>query len=147
VVDRAGGGDHDVLGPVALGMKVRDLHGRGLGDHRRTADDRAAQRMRSEHRLAQQIEHLLLRIVLVHRDLLEDHRALGIDLAQSRPEHHVGHHVERLGHVLVDHPGVHRGRLLAGAGIELGAHPVEDLVDLERAVFRRALEQQVLQQM
>ena len=55
-------------------------------------------------------------------------------------------HVERLGHVVVDHARVDRGRLLAGSGVQLGAHPVEDLVDLERAVFRGALEQQMLEQ-
>ena len=48
--------------------------------------------------------------------------------------------------VLVDHSGIDRGRLLAGARVQLGAHPVEDLIDLERRVFGGALEQQMLQQ-
>ena len=97
-------------------------------------------------RVAEHVEDLLLGIVLVHRDLLEDHRALGVDLLERRPEDHVGDHVERLRQVLVDHPRVDRGGLLAGAGVQLGAHPVEDLVDLERRVLRAALEQQVLEQ-
>ena len=146
VVDRAGGGDHDVLRRVARRRGSGDLGRRRVGDHRRAADDRAAERVLAEHGLAEHVEHLLLRIVLVHRDLLEDHRALGVDVVERRAEHHVGHHVERLGEVLVDHAGVDRGRLLAGAGVELGAHRVEDLVDLERLVLRGALEQQVLEQ-
>jgi hypothetical protein len=48
--------------------------------------------------------------------------------------------------MLVDHPSVDRRRLLAGAGIQLGAHPVEDLVDLERGVLLGPLEEQMLEQ-
>ena len=91
------------------------------------------ERVVSEHRLAEHVEHLLLRIVLVHRDLLEDHRPLGVDVVERGPEHHVGHHVERPLQVRVDDARVDRGRLLARAGVELGPHAVEDLVDLERA--------------
>ena len=148
VVDRAGGRDHDVRrAGSASAWKRGDLLRRGVGDHRRAADDRPAERMLAEHRLAEQVEHLLLRVVLVHRDLLEDHRALGVDVASApggtpcRPSRRTPP-----AHVLVDHPRVHRGRLLAGAGVELGAHRVEDLVDLERAVLLGALEQQVLEQ-
>ena len=46
----------------------------------------------------------------------------------------------------VEHARVDRGRLLAGAGVELGAHRVEDLVDLQRAVALGAAEQHVLEQ-
>ncbi len=77
VVDRSGGGDHDVGRHVARAVKGRDLLGRRLGDHRGPADDRPPQRIVAEHRLAEHVEHLLLRIVLVHRDLLQDHRPLG----------------------------------------------------------------------
>ena len=52
-------------------------------DHRGAADDRPAERVIAEHRLAEHVEHLLLRVVLVHRDLLEDHRALGVDVARA----------------------------------------------------------------
>jgi hypothetical protein len=74
VVDRPGGRDHDVLGLVALRVEASDLLGRRLRDDLGAADDRPAQRMLAEHRLAEQVEHLLLGIVLVHRDFLEDHR-------------------------------------------------------------------------
>ena len=90
--------------------------------------------------------HLLLGLVLVHRDLLEDDLALGLDVGERGPEDHVGHHVEGVVEVLVEHPRVDRRGLLAGAGVELGTHAVEDLVDLQRLVLGRALEQQVLEQ-
>ena len=69
-------------------------------------------------------------LVLVHRDLLEHDLALGFDVGERRREDHVGHHVERARQVAVEHAGVDRRRLLARAGVELGAHRVEDLVDL-----------------
>src|SRR5579884_2526012 len=81
VVDGARGGDDDVRGHVAGAVKARDLLGRRLGDDRGAADDRPAQWIVPEHGLAEEIEDLLLGIVLVHGDLLEDHRPLGIAVA------------------------------------------------------------------
>ena len=103
--------------------------------------------MVAEHRLPEHIEHLLLGIVLVHGDLLENDRALGLDVLERGSEDHVGDHVEGGVDVIVDHPRVHRRRLLPGTRVQLGAHRVEDLIDLQRGVLRRALEQQVLEQM
>ena len=62
------------------------------------------------------------------------------------PPDHVGDHVERARQVLVEHPRVDRGALLVGAGVELGAHRVEQLVDLGRRVAVGALEQHVLEE-
>ena len=95
-------------------MKGGDVDGRGLGHHVGGADDRPAQRVVAEGRLAEQVKDLLLGIVLVHGDLLEDHLALGVDVGQRGPEDHVGHHVEGVDEVIVDHPGEHRRGLLAG---------------------------------
>src|SRR3954452_11350796 len=49
--------------------------------------------------------------------------------------------------MLVEEARVDRRGLLAGAGIHLRAHAVEDLVDLDRAETVGALEQQVLEEM
>jgi hypothetical protein len=127
-------------------VERRDLRRRGAGDDLGPADDRAPERVGAEHRVAEDVEHLLLGIVLIHGDLLEDHLALGIDLGERWVEHHVGHHVERVGQMVVDHARVDRCGLLAGPGVQLGPHRVEDLVDLERGVARGPLEQQVLEQ-
>jgi hypothetical protein len=48
--------------------------------------------------------------------------------------------------VLIEEARVDGRRLLAGAGVDLGSEPVEDLVDLRGAEARRALEEQVLQE-
>ena len=98
-------------------------------------------------RLAEQVEDLVLRVVLVHRDLFEHDLALGLQIAEARAPDHLGHHVEGLLQVAVEHARVERGGLLVGARVELGAHRVEDLVDLLGAVALGAAEEHVLEQM
>ena len=64
------------------------------GDHVRRADHRPAERMVAEDRLGEQVVHEILGLVLVHRDLLEHHLALGVELLEARREDHVRHHVD-----------------------------------------------------
>ena len=146
VVDRPGRRDHDRARHVAPGVELRDHVDRRVADHRRAADDRPPERVRAEDGLAEHVEDRVLRVVLVHGDLLEHDLALGVDVLERRPPHHVGHHVEGRRQVLVEHPRVDRGALLVGAGVELGAHAVEELVDLGRRVAVGAAEQQVLEE-
>ena len=146
VVDRARRGDDDRARHVAARVEVGDHVDRRVADHRRAADDRAPERVAAEDGLAEHVEDRVLRVVLVHGDLLEHDLALGVDVLERRPPHHVGHHVEGRRQVLVEHPRVDRGALLVGAGVELGAHAVEELVDLRRGVAVGAAEQQVLEE-
>ena len=137
VVDRAGGGDRrprTARSGAAWNAAIRV--DRRVADHGRAADDRPPERMVAEDGDAEDVEHRVLRVVLVHRDLLEHDLALGVDVVERRAPHHVGHHVERARQVLVEHPRVDGGRLLVGARVELGAHRVEQLVDLGRGVAR-----------
>jgi hypothetical protein len=127
-------------------MEVRDRLHRRVADHRSAADDRPAEGMGAEDRLAQDVEHRVLGVVLVHGDLLEDDLPLGIDVPEGRAPDHVGHDVERAGQMLVEHPRVDRGALLVRPGVELGAHAVEQLVDLGRGVDVGTAEQHVLQE-
>ena len=104
------------------------------------------ERVAAEDGLAEHVEHRVLRVVLVHRDLLEHDLALGVHVLERRTPDHVGHHVEGGRQVLVEHARVDRGALLVGAGVELGAHAVEELVDLGGRVAIGAAEQQVLEE-
>ena len=146
VVDRAGGGHDDVRRHVAGVVEAAQRVGPGAADDLGAADDGPPERVIAEDGLAQDVEDLVLRVVLVHGDLLEHDLALLLELAlvEARAPDHVGHRVERLGQMDVEHAGVQRGRLLAGARVELGAHRVEELVDLQRAVALRAPEEHVL---
>ena len=100
--------------------------------------------MRAEDRFADQVVDELLRRVLVHRDLLEHDLPLGVEVVEERREDHVAHHVERRLDVILGDAPVDDGVLAGGGRVQLAAHPVEDLGDLERAVAARALEEQVL---
>ena len=108
-----------------------------------------AERVVAEDGLAEHVEDLVLRVVLVHRDLLEDDLAL---VRRGRRRRTRGRQTMSAMtsnaslEVHVEHARVDRRGLLAGARVELGAHAVEDLVDLQRAVARRAAEQHVLEQ-
>ena len=146
VVDRAGRGDDDVARHVAGVVEGGQAARRRAGDDLGTADDRAAQRVAPEDGLAQDVEHLVLGVVLVHGDLLEDDLALLVELArvEARAPDHVGHHVEGLLEVDVEDARVDRRGLLARPGVELGPHRVEELVDLQRRVAGAAAEEHVL---
>ena len=102
--------------------------------------------MVAEHRLAEYVEHRVLRVVLVHGDLLEHDLALGIDVDERRPPHHVGDHVERARQVFVQHPRVDGRGLLVGPGVELRAQPSNSRSISDGRVAVRALEQQVLEE-
>ena len=107
-------------------------------DHVARPDHRPAERVRAEHRLGEEVVHELLRRVLVHRDLLEDDLALGVDVVEARREHHVAHHVDRGLEVLVRHARVDDRVLARGRSVQLAAEPVEDLGDLLRVEAARS---------
>ena len=65
--------------------------------------------MVAEDRLGDQVVDELLRLVLIHRDLLEHDLALGIHLGEERRIDHVAHHVDRLVEMVVGDPGVDDG--------------------------------------
>ncbi len=128
------------------GVEGAQLLARHGANHLGAPDHRAPERMPAEDRLAKRVENSILGVVLVHRDLFEHDLALGLQLPHQRAPHHVGDHIEGTLQVAVEHARVDGGRLLVGAGVELGAHRVEDLVDLLRAITLGATEQHVLKQ-
>jgi hypothetical protein len=65
----------------------------------------------------------VLRLVLVHRDLLQHDLALGVDLRVGRAEQHSRQQVEDLLGVLVEEAGVQVGRLLAGRRVDEAPSP------------------------
>ena len=144
VVDVAGGGEDDVRAGVRAAMVGAQRPAADGLDHVRPTDHGPPEWMLAEHRLAGEVVDVILRVVLDHRDLLEDDLALAVDVDERRLEHHVGHHVERLLEPHVGDARVDDGRVARGRGVQLAAHRVEQLGDLLRVVARRALEQQVL---
>ena len=146
VLNVSGRRHHEVPADVAAVVVRRDRWDGHVRDHLRAADDRPAQRVVAEDGCRQDVVHLVRGLVLVHGDLLDHHLALGVDVRVGGPQHHVRQHVEGLVEMLVQEARVHRGGLLPRSRVRLGAHAVEDLVDLDRAEAIGALEQQVLEE-
>ena len=102
----------------------------------------------AEHRVGELLVDEVAGVVVAHRDLFEDHVALGLDVvrAQQRGRHEVADDVDRQRQVGVEHPRVEAGVLLAGEGVHLAADGVERGGDVQRRAARGALEQQVLEE-
>ena len=146
VLDVAGGREHDVRRPRRRrGGTPAATAATTERDHVGAADHRPAERVRAEHGLGGDVVDEILRVVLDHRDLLEHDLALGVDLGERRLEDHVGHHVERVLEAVVGHARVDDRRLARGGGVQLAAHARRRSPrSPARVVARRALEQQVL---
>ena len=146
VVEVPGGADDDVGAGVAGAVVGVDVRDRDRGDHLRLPQHPAPQRVLAEDGVGEEVVDAVLRLVLVHRDLLQHDLALGVDLGVGRGEQHLRQQVEDLLGVLVEEAGVEVGRLLAGRRVDRGAEPVEALGDLDRREALGPLEQQVLQE-
>ena len=144
VANASGSRDDDLLPLVRAAVVPGERTARDGRDDVRATDHRPTERMRAEDGLRGDVVDEVVRRVLDHRDLLEHDLALGVDVRERRPEHHVRHHVERALEPVVGDPGVDHGRLARRRRVQLAAELVEDLRDLLRRVARRALEEQVL---
>ena len=82
-------------------------------------------------------------------DLLQDHPALDLDLGrvEDRVQQDIGDHVHRQRHVGGQHAGVIGGHLSAGIGVDIAAHILDRLGDLQRAAPLGALERHMFKEM
>ncbi len=147
VLEVAGRRDDDVAADVHRTVVRGERATADARDHVARADHRPPERLVAEDGLREEIVDELLRRVLVHGDLLEDDLALRVELRERRREDHVGHDVDRRVEVRVRHARVDHRVLARRCGVQLAAEPVERLGDLLRGVRRRALEEQVLDEM
>ena len=76
--------DDDGVGGVAGVVVGADLGDRNRGDDVGAPEHPAAERVVAEDRLGEHVVDAVRRLVLVHRDLLEDHLALGLDLVRRQ---------------------------------------------------------------
>ena len=88
----------------------------------------------------------VLRVVLVHADLLQNDPPLGLYIALVEPgvEHHVAQDVGRPVQVVVQAAGVKAGALLGGVSVDLAADGVHLLGELPGGAPLGALEGHVL---
>ena len=109
----------------------------------------SAERVPFPERLGEELVHQIVRRILDHLDLFEDHLFLALDLfrREGRPQDDVSEEINRERHVLVEDFDVVAGVFLGGERVELST----DRIDLLRDVFRGpragALEQHVFDEM
>ena len=89
VVDVPGGRHDHVRSHVVGVVPGRDVGHRYRGHHLGPPDDRPPEGVVAEDRAGEHVVDLVLRLVLVHRDLLDHHLALGVDVRVRRAQHHV----------------------------------------------------------
>ena len=103
--------------------------------------------MVAEHGAGQDVVHLVLRLVLVHGDLLDHHLALGVDVGVDGGSGPCPAARRRRAPGGRRGSGSRRRSSPCRAGVDLRSHRVERLIDFERREAFRALEEQVLQEM
>ena len=144
VIVAGDGHDHVLRGVVTRPVALKRVPPIAANQVRR-AQDGAAKRP-GVLRLAQKIVHKVLRGILHHGDLLQDHAAFLLQLARVKhgTQREVGEDIHRQGKLVVGHLGVEAGAFLAGEGVELAAGEVHLLGDVARGAVLRALENHVL---
>ncbi len=95
--------------------------------------------MLAVHRLGEEVVHLVAGLVVVHRDLFEDHASLSlhIGLGEDGVDHEVAHDIDRERQVGVEYPRVVAGVLLRGEGVRLAADGLDRRRDLQRGAAPR----------
>ena len=121
---------------------------RDAPDRRRRPERVAPERMVREERALPALGGQVRRLVGVHQDLVEDHRALCLDVvgAQRRRPHDVAQDVEAERQVVREEAHVEGRVLLRGEGVAVTAHLVELLGDRRCRAPWRPLEEEVLQE-
>ena len=139
-------GHHDAVGAVVLPLVFPQPGAVHLLQGGLPPQDGPGQGGALEHRPGQPLGAQILRVVLVHADLLQDNAPLGlhIGVVELGVEEHVAQDVRRLVQVGVQHPGVEAGALLGGEGVDLAPHRVHLLGQLPGGAPAGALEQHVL---
>src|SRR5680860_1546454 len=96
VLEVAGGADDDVGAGVAVLAVGLDVRHRDRGDHLGLAEHAPAQRVRARRGRGDDVVDAVLRLVLVHRDLLQHDVALGVDFGVGWRQQHLRQQVEDL---------------------------------------------------
>ena len=147
-VDSAGDGDHGVTGAVMVGMKAPDLVGDERAHCRPLAGRVAPQRMGLEDLPRELAVHDIVRRVVVHRQLLEDHLPLTLDVgvAERWCTQHVAEQFDPLDCMTSRQPAEERRVLLRGERVDVATDAIDSARDLLRRAIGRALEQQMLEE-
>ena len=140
-------GDHEIRRAIALAVEVTKHLG-GEARHRLPgAQDGVAVGMSPPEGLPVEVEDQVLRRVLHHGDLLQDHVPFQhqILLSQEGVPDQVRQHFHRQGEVEIQGPGLEGGVLPGRVGVQRAAHGLQRQGDLPCGAPVRPLEDHMLQ--
>src|SRR5580700_8607888 len=149
VIDRAGGGHHDVgraiVPPEIVAQRAAVERPHRLGG----AEDGAAERLLRESDGVQMLEYQIVRGVGDGADLLDDDALLAGDLlaVEGGIGQDIGEHVQRQRYVGLEHARIIGRGLGAGRRIEIAADCLDLFGDLAGGAPPRALERHVFEKM
>ena len=145
----AGRRDHELAGDVVTAVEAANGSARRRADPFSRPEDRPAERVARPQRSGEQIVDHILRGVVVHVDLGQDHLALGLEILgpDRRVLQHVSEMIDGQLQITVEHARVVAGVLLRREGVDIPADRIERLGDVERRARRGPLEQQMLEEM
>jgi len=148
VVDITGHRHGRGLAGVVGGEELANVGGGERAHRVALASGVATEAVSGEQLLREGAQGDIVRGVVVHGQLFEDHLAFAVDVAvgQRRVREHIAEQLDPGVGVTGRHPAVVRRVLLGGEGVDIAPHAVDGAGDAARRAGRRALEQQVLEE-
>jgi hypothetical protein len=97
----------------------------------------------------EQLLHLVMRLIQVHRDLFLNHLALLVNVTgvESRMQKHVHQHIQQRIEAIVAGAGVKTGRFFTGKRVEITANALDGLRNFAGGAPFGSLEQEVFDEM
>ena len=147
VADVAGSDHHGRATDVVSRMKTGQFALARAVEAALGAGDGAAKRLVGPECFVGQLQHVLRRLVVGHRNFLLDDAAFAGDLAsvENRVEVHVGEHIHQCRRLAGVGTCVVAGVFLAGAGVDVAADALDFAGDLRGRAALGSLEQHVLE--
>lgn len=146
-IEFSGGGEDSVAGAVAAVEIVFHLFSLQVADGFGGAEDASAEGVAGEMGFHEGFVDAVAGVVEVHGDLFEDDLFFGVEIGLADGgAHELGEVLDGALGEFGEDVGEIGGVFLAGVGVVVGAHLVEDAVDVFPGVFFGAFEHHVLEE-
>ncbi len=144
-----GGGDQDPAGGVMALNILQKVVGSKGPDHPRGTEDRVAQGVTAPQLAIEEIVDQIIRSILHHGDLLQNHLALVLHLGGHKGgvQDDIAQQIGQLGQAVGQNGGVKAGGFGGGKGVGHPAHHIEFASDLVGIPASGALEDHMLDEM
>ncbi len=149
VINTSRSGQDHLTGAIMFRDKPLQVVARERGNPLFRPKDGAAKGLVGVRRLLQPVKDDVVGRVQSLPDFLQDHMTFNLDLllVEGRVQHDVADNIQRKFHVVLQHAGVIGRHLARGIGVDIAAHILDFLGNLQRRAAFRAFERHMLQKM